>query len=730
MDHLSELKQKPIWTNYVRVWNEKKQGYNKPPVNPKNLYNASPTNPEHWTDYATAFGNIGKTARVYQNGALIAEQPVEGVGIVLARPLTGIDIDHAIDPKTGEIMPFAKEIVEELDSYTELSPSGTGLHIFVLDDEAEDLSGEFRGINADGSISEEGTAEIDAYNNNRYFTLTGKLYRDRPIRKTSGALRRILAEYGEKKRQASGTTAPQRQPSPVVSGVAEESVKRMVESALGSIRPADLEFNGWVAVGSALKLLGYGCDVWETWSKDSGANPRHVDGYTYKRWAKLRPIDEPAQLIIGKAKQYGWKAAEVFSNAERWSYGRNQHTKEELTEYARQKASEEADRELSMEDVKQAVEAAKTGQRPQEEPKKDAPEPIRSIGGYIDEFITECKEVKPRHSTGFESLDRRLNGGLFNELYILNAETSTGKSAITMAIAQNLAADGVKVLYFALEMSRNEFIARGASAISWEQTKDPDKAVTAADILYYHFKEENKARGLDPFEKVTYSKYAEYVEEYRRRYAENLYIIERPQIREHSADGMASGENIATLVMQFRKQYQNEPVAVFVDYLQIMEGKDTDRKTKTDKNISDLKDLCTTEKIPVFTISSIGRSGYKQGADLGNAKESGDIEYTTGVAIGWDWDGVTNWGTKSKEWKRTVKEQKRLDREEYGNRLMRMSLLKYRNSERDSQDGLIYYPQYNFFREIDSVLDSERIEDIKAFDKVDIQDLLSGKVRI
>lgn len=741
MDHLTELRQKPIWVNYIRVWSDKKQGYGKPPINPRNLYNASTTNPEHWTDYQTAAKNIGKPGKIYQNGELIAEQPVEGVGLVLARPLTGIDFDHVRDPETGEIQPFAKKIVEELDSYTEISPSGSGLHILIYDEESEDLAGEFKNIAPDGSISKTGTAEIDAYNHRRFFTMTENMLLDKPIQKTSGALRKILTEYNKKKRKASGTEQPKQTSSPVVSGVSQENLRRMIESALQAIPSAELSFGEWIAVGSALKQLGFSCGVWEEWSRRNG-NPKHVNGYTFKRWNKLQTKDEPERLILGLAKRFGWNAANTFSVAERWSYGRNMHTPEERAEYARQKATEEAQRgveqpkaldyrNLYINEDGSYAEAPTASQSTQEMKQEPPVEKIKPIGDYVDGFIAECKNPKPRHSTGFLSLDKRLNGGLFNELYILNAETSTGKSAIAMTIAQNMARNGVKILYFALEMSKNEFIARGASAISWEKTENPEEAVTASDILYYHFNEGNKALGVDPFEKVAYSKYAEYVEEYRNRYANNLYIIERPQIREHSEDRMVSGENIANLVRRFREIYKDEPLAVFVDYLQILEGKESDRKTKTDKNISDLKDLCTQEKIPVFTISSIGRSGYRQGADLGNAKESGDIEYTTGVAIGWDWDGVTNWNTLDADRKkRSVKEQKRLDREVYHNRLMRMSLLKYRNSERDTQDGIIYYPQYNYFREIDDELDAERIDDIKALGKVDIDDLLLGRVTL
>ena len=42
--------------------------------------------------------------------------------------LVGVDIDHCID-ESGELNSVAQEIVDKLGSYTERSPSGTGIHI-------------------------------------------------------------------------------------------------------------------------------------------------------------------------------------------------------------------------------------------------------------------------------------------------------------------------------------------------------------------------------------------------------------------------------------------------------------------------------------------------------------------------------------------------------------------------------------------------------------------------
>jgi len=89
------------------------------------------------------------------------EHGYEGIGFVFTRddPFCGVDLDHCRDSETGALEPWAKDIVQELDSYTEISPSGKGLHILV------------RGQLPDGR-SRKGKVEI--YTHERYFTITGR----------------------------------------------------------------------------------------------------------------------------------------------------------------------------------------------------------------------------------------------------------------------------------------------------------------------------------------------------------------------------------------------------------------------------------------------------------------------------------------------------------------------------------------------------------------------------
>jgi len=93
----------------------------KVPVDAKTGRNASSTNPRTWATFETAW------SRHERDG-------LDGVGFVLTRELgvVGIDIDHCRDPETGVIDDDALAVVREIDSYTEVSPSGTGIRIFAL----------------------------------------------------------------------------------------------------------------------------------------------------------------------------------------------------------------------------------------------------------------------------------------------------------------------------------------------------------------------------------------------------------------------------------------------------------------------------------------------------------------------------------------------------------------------------------------------------------------------
>lgn len=96
-----------------------------------------------------------------------SELRLDGIGYVLteADNLVGLDLDKCRDPLTGAVESWALAIVRQISSYTELSPSGTGIRIFVHGS----LPGERRR-----------KGPIEMYTDGRFLTLTGHRIAGRP----------------------------------------------------------------------------------------------------------------------------------------------------------------------------------------------------------------------------------------------------------------------------------------------------------------------------------------------------------------------------------------------------------------------------------------------------------------------------------------------------------------------------------------------------------------------
>ena len=95
--------------------------------------------------------------------------------------LVGIDLDHVFD-ENGALKPKANDIVHALDSYTEYSPSHSGLHVWIYSS--------FSPKNHNGAV-----CEIKSQGNS-YLTVTGWHYnKPKPIEDRTGILQQILNEY-------------------------------------------------------------------------------------------------------------------------------------------------------------------------------------------------------------------------------------------------------------------------------------------------------------------------------------------------------------------------------------------------------------------------------------------------------------------------------------------------------------------------------------------------------
>jgi putative DNA primase/helicase len=149
----AELRERPQWV----VWRyEERDGKRtKVPYRPQEpTRRAAADDPATWASFEQAI-------------RVLDRERAEGVGFVFGDdPFAGIDLDGCRDPASGVLEAEAVAIVQELDSYTEASPSGTGVHVLLV----ARLPGERRR-----------KGRIEMYDRARFFCMTGEHVRGMPV---------------------------------------------------------------------------------------------------------------------------------------------------------------------------------------------------------------------------------------------------------------------------------------------------------------------------------------------------------------------------------------------------------------------------------------------------------------------------------------------------------------------------------------------------------------------
>ena len=121
-----------------------------------NGHKASSTDPSTWNKFEDVV-----------RGAVINE--TQGVGIMTDGSFVGFDLDGCRNPATGEIAEWAKRIINSLGTYTEITPSGFGVRVYV-NGQLPDGARRFSIATSAGFGDKVG---IEVYYGTRYFTVTG-----------------------------------------------------------------------------------------------------------------------------------------------------------------------------------------------------------------------------------------------------------------------------------------------------------------------------------------------------------------------------------------------------------------------------------------------------------------------------------------------------------------------------------------------------------------------------
>lgn len=170
------------------VWRAEARGAGKPTKVPYRIadprLHASSTDPATWGTFDDAVV-----------AAACPDLALAGVGVVLTREagVTCIDLDRVL--AEGALDTRATTVVDRCDSWTEISPSRTGLHVFVLGRVAHALKGE----------------QVEVYSEGRYIAVTGHRWPGSPatVREQQDYLDRLAAvERGPSPRPWTGPSVP------------------------------------------------------------------------------------------------------------------------------------------------------------------------------------------------------------------------------------------------------------------------------------------------------------------------------------------------------------------------------------------------------------------------------------------------------------------------------------------------------------------------------------------
>lgn len=261
------------------------------------------------------------------------------------------------------------------------------------------------------------------------------------------------------------------------------------------------------------------------------------------------------------------------------------------------------------------------------------PESAANIASlFIPEVIS--KRTPDAYPTGFKELDAILDGGLFPGLYVVGAISSLGKTTFSLQIADNIAERGKHVLFFSLEMSKREIIAKSLSRrmmqAAMKKYKNTKHAKTTRDIM----------KGAAGWSAQAQELFLD-ADAWYHTIQDPLYVGTKPE--HHPGDFLAISEGsgnigykeIRAAVQAYKVETGVYPVVV-IDYLQIMAPADpraTD-KQNTDKTVLELKRMSRDFNVPVLAISSFNRENYNTAVNMAAFKESGAVEYSADVLIG------------------------------------------------------------------------------------------------
>ncbi len=157
-------------------------------------------------------------------------------------PFVLIDYDDARDPETGEISPMVRQHIEDAESYADISTSGTGVHLLIKGELAEDVQAVIADL-PDHNLS------IEVYDQDRFVVMTGDHITATPPRTTDaqGLLDRLQSEHATRitPEKQEPSTRPEKSRTEL-STIEETTDIEDVFDTINQVQPSDIRLRSTV----------------------------------------------------------------------------------------------------------------------------------------------------------------------------------------------------------------------------------------------------------------------------------------------------------------------------------------------------------------------------------------------------------------------------------------------------------------------------------------------------
>ena len=663
---LEPLKDLPHWVAWeLKVDPNNPARLTKTPIDPRTGRGAKANDAQTWATFDEALSRASENARkqglsVGMNHGVGFEFGVEPCGF------GGIDLDHVIC-EDGKLKPFAEEIVKLMDSYTEISPSGKGLHIlFRLKMPLSEI----------GPRRKNDEIGLEIYDSRRYLTVTGNVFREgKPIAERTEELRRVYSKYMAEK------------PKPKPKSPSTVEASRKSSSELDDRDLWEVMFSNPVN-GREIQRL-YNGDISGHDKDDSRADLAlcsHLAYYTGNDASRIDGMFRQSRLMRDKwDERHGEQTYGDMTIRKAIAGTSNTYDDSKF----RSQTSPKMDARSGSTQHTQVKGGAGTVT---EQPAPVAE--VRYISSYLETALEGDIGRYQRYSkrkTGYFNIDAKTS--LYNGLYVLGAVTSLGKTTFASQLADQLAQAGEHVLFFAFEQTQMELVTKGLARLTAQEWLD--KYGSDALTKYSHTDAVNALE----------IRCGRITDSVRRAIAEYKRVAIHEAIIE--CNFLTTIDTITQTVKEYMNRTGVKPI-VFVDYLQLIRPLDKKQTTKdaVDEHLRALKMLQMENELIVVLISSLNRQNYLSVMDYESFKESGGIEYTADVIWGLQLSvmnaEIFNEDKKLKDKRNVVKAAKKANP-----RRIEFLCLKNRYGIANYTCQFDYYAQYDLFLPVEAQEDTE-----------------------